>query len=267
MAAFLCFRLHGPLASWGDIAVGDRRPSAPHPSRSAVLGLVAASLGVRREDGDAWAELERGLGFASWTAAPGALLVDYHTAQGPDETLLRRQAREAKKAGLAWHRPATRRAELGFPRAELSTMLSSRQYRMDAVWSVALWARPGLPERFGLAVVAEALRRPHFVLYLGRKSCPLDVPLEAQLVEAADPGAALTGARFSTDAVLAPVLGGKEGVQTLQWEDSWPGLVSVQTVRRRDRVVSRARWQFTEREEHQGACGPARGGDHVPEQG
>src|SRR5512141_3174232 len=131
MPSFLCFRLHGPLAAWGDIAVGGSRPSAPHASRSAVLGLVAAALGVRREDGDACAELDRAFGFASRTDAPGALLIDYHTAQGPEEKLLRREAREARKAQRPWHRPATRRAELAFPRWELATVLSSRQYRVD----------------------------------------------------------------------------------------------------------------------------------------
>src|SRR5689334_9356211 len=105
MAAFLCFRLHGPLASWGDIAVGERRPSAPHVSRSAVLGLIAAALGIRRDDSDAWGELDRSVGFASRTDAPGELLVDYHTAQGPDEKLLRAEAAGAKKAGTPWHRP------------------------------------------------------------------------------------------------------------------------------------------------------------------
>ncbi len=64
MTEFLCFRLHGPLASWGDIAVGERRPTSPHLSRSAVLGLVAGALGIRRDDADAWAELDRGVGFA-----------------------------------------------------------------------------------------------------------------------------------------------------------------------------------------------------------
>lgn len=265
MPAFLCFRLHGPLASWGDIAVGERRPSAAHPSRSAVLGVVAAALHLRREDADAQAVLDRDLGFASRTDAPGELLIDFHTAQGPDEKLLRAAAAAAKKAGRSWHRPATRRDELAFGRQELSTLLSSRQYRVDALWTVALWLRTP-SARWSLAALQEALRTPGFVPYLGRKSCPLDLPLEPQLVEAEHPVDAMARAAFQTDAIVAPVVARGAGKATVQWEDEWPGLVPAQTSRRRDRVLSRARWQFTERPEHQRAWSPE-GGRHVPEQG
>jgi CRISPR system Cascade subunit CasD len=268
MASFLCFRLHGPLGSWGDIAVGERRPSTPHVSRSAVMGLVAAALGVRRDDADDWAQLDRCLGFASRTDAPGELLIDFHTAQGPDEKLLRAGARAAKKARVPWHRPATRRAELDFRRQELATLLSSRQYRVDALWTVALWLRSeAIPSRWALSSMADAMRRPHFVPYLGRKSCPLDVPMEPQVVEAPDPVGAMSLAVFHTDDILGPVLARGTGRATVQWEGTWDGLEPDQTVRRRDRVSSRARWQFAERAEHQKAWKPQDGGRHVPEQG
>jgi len=256
------------MASWGDIAVGEKRPSSPHPSRSAVLGLVAGSLSVRRDDVDSLAELDRSIGFASRTDAPGELLVDYHTAQGPDETLLRAGARAAKKAHETWHRPATRRAELAFRRHELSTMLSSRQYRVDALWTAVLWLLPdALSPRWPLAQLAGALRQPHFLPYLGRKSCPLDVPMEPQLIEADEPIAAMARAVFQTDALLQPILERGRGKATVQWEGTWPGLVPAQTIRRRDRLLSRARWQFLEREEHQMPWSQESGGSHVPEQG
>jgi CRISPR system Cascade subunit CasD len=268
MPSFLCFRLHGPLGSWGDIAVGERRPSTPHASRSAVLGIVAAALGIRRDDADGLAELDRRFGFASRTDAPGELLIDFHTAQGPNETLLRAGARAAKKAGVPWHRPATRRAELAFRRQELATLLSSRQYRVDALWSVALWLRSeAISGRWSLNDLADALRRPQFVPYLGRKSCPLDLPMEPQVIEAPDPVGAMARAVFHTDEILGPVLARGAGRATVHWEGTWDGLDPDQTVRRRDRVSSRARWQFAEREEHQKAWKPHEGRGHVPEQG
>ncbi len=267
MPSFLCFRLHGPLGSWGDIAVGERRPSTPHASRSAVLGIVAAALGIRRDEADVQAELDRCFGFASRTDTPGELLIDFHTAQGPDEKLLRAGAKAAKKAGTAWRRPETRRAELAFRRQELATLLSSRQYRVDALWTAALWLRPEAGAgRWSLDGVAEALRRPRFVPYLGRKSCPLDVPMEPQVIEASHPVGAMARAVFHTDDLLAPVLSRGEGRATVHWEGTWEGLEPDQTTRRRDRVASRARWQFGEREEHQKAWSPE-GGRHVPEQG
>ena len=37
------------MVSWGDTSVGEIRPSGSHPTRSAVLGILAASLGIPRE--------------------------------------------------------------------------------------------------------------------------------------------------------------------------------------------------------------------------
>ena len=46
MTDYLLLRLYGPLASWGEIAVGESRHSAVQPSRSALLGLLGAALGI-----------------------------------------------------------------------------------------------------------------------------------------------------------------------------------------------------------------------------
>nr|WP_284509571.1 CRISPR-associated protein Cas5 [Salinivibrio costicola] len=48
MRDYLVFRLYGPLASWGEPAVGGDRPTSAYPSRSAVLGLLGAALGIKR---------------------------------------------------------------------------------------------------------------------------------------------------------------------------------------------------------------------------
>lgn len=267
MPPFLCFRLHGPLAAWGDVAVGERRPTSPHPSRSAVLGLVGAALRLRREDSDSLASLDASLGFASRTDVPGHLLIDYHTAQGPDEKLLRLEERAARKAEAPWHRPATRRAELAFRRGDLSTVLSQREYRVDALWTVALWLREDVSLRWSLADLAGALVRPGFVPYLGRKSCVVDLPLEPQIIHARDPVAAMAAATFKSDPVLAELIAAGKDRATVRWEGAWSGLVPDQTSRRRDRVLSRARWQFTERQENERAWRRNGGGDDdVPEQ-
>jgi CRISPR system Cascade subunit CasD len=267
MTRFLCFRLHGPLASWGEIAVGERRPTSPHPSRSAILGLVAGALGIRRDDADGLQQLDEAVGFASRTDAPGELLLDFHTAQGPHEKLLRAEELARRKAGVAWHRPATRRDEVAYRRAELKTLLSQREYRVDALWTVALWLHGGEGPHRSLDDIAQALARPRFVPFLGRKSCPLDIPMEPQVIEAADPVSAMAAAVFRSDALLAPVKRSGEGKGTVRWEGAWPGLEPDQTSRRRDRVLARSRWQFTERAEHQRAWIDPRGGEDVPEQG
>lgn len=151
---FLLFRLAGPMAAFGDIAVGEWRGVWGEPSKSGVLGLVAAALGLTREAEADHLALESGLGFAVRIDAPGQPLRDYHTAQAP-------------KAGRN-RRWRTRQEELA-ERDNLNTVLSERIYRVEARATVALWRKAGNIE---LAALAEALARPRFVLSLGRKSCP-----------------------------------------------------------------------------------------------
>ena len=52
MPDLVVFRLYGPMAAWGDIAVGEERPSFSYPTKSGVFGLLAAALGIGREEDD-----------------------------------------------------------------------------------------------------------------------------------------------------------------------------------------------------------------------
>ena len=63
MRDYLVMRLYAPLASWGEIAVGEMRHSATYPSKSALLGLLGAAMGVQREDELAQAQLNAGYAF------------------------------------------------------------------------------------------------------------------------------------------------------------------------------------------------------------
>jgi len=256
---FLCFRLFAPLASFGDVAVGERRPSLSAPTRSMVLGLVGACLGIRRDEEDGQTALERDLGVATRTDAEGSLLVDYHTAQAPDEPRIRAFRRRRGRL------PATRREELscttdakGVP-VELGTQLSQRQYRVDAVFAVALWVREE-DSTWSLERIQEALVRPVFVPYAGRRSAAIAMPFQPRLVEADDPVAALRGVQFPLDEELGALLDPKRRgpVQTVQriyrWERQTKGkewnVTPDRTEARRDQVVSRTRWQFNQRDEH-----------------
>ena len=143
MESFLLFHLYGPMASWGEVAVGELRPSDLHPTRSALLGLLAAALGLRRTERDALAALGAGVRFAGRVDSAGVPLSDYHTAQvAPPER----------------KRPALTRADqLRARRDGLQTVLSRRDYRCDALYTIA--ARPsGESPRWSLAALQEALR-------------------------------------------------------------------------------------------------------------
>ncbi|MGD9983544.1 MAG: type I-E CRISPR-associated protein Cas5/CasD [Porticoccaceae bacterium] len=259
MRDYLVFQLYGPLAAWGDIAVGETRPSSFAPAKSAVLGLVAAALGLRRPDttqdellGQHWearhVALAEGYGMAVKLTQPGLPMTDYHTAQVPSSGSGRN-----KKVF------ATRRDELTkLPRHDLNTILSRRDYRQDAYAAVALWARDGAP--YSLDELRVKLLAPEFVLYLGRKSCPPALPLMPITTSAESVEAALADFSFATaakqiwsdDPQTAERVIGKmaEANPMLLWDtDAETRLPPEQMVTRRDAPTSRHRWQFAVREE------------------
>jgi CRISPR system Cascade subunit CasD len=243
MPRYLTFALVAPLAAFGGIAVGERRSGWDRPGRSAVLGLVGACLGLLRDDDDAQAALADDYGLALLCHAPGRLLADYHTAQVPP----------AKRG----RRFATRAEELAAP--ALNTILSRRDYRSGAWHLGALWPRMDGP-RWPLEALAEAMERPGFVPYLGRKSCPLGLPLAPRIAEAADPPAALLARQADgPEARLHEPQGrsfrslcadtSAEIVIVLDADDAGEDPRLLRTEMRRDQPRSRRRWQFDLRAE------------------
>jgi CRISPR system Cascade subunit CasD len=226
---FLVFQLQAPLSSWGDTAVGEYRGSYEYPGESALIGLLGAALGLRREDEEAHAALRRGYGFAVGVQSGGRLLRDYHTAQVPG------------RAALKGRPHATRRDELSVGKNDLNTILSTRDYRQDAASLVAI--QPLAEAPYTLDALADALRRPHFVLYLGRKSCPPAAPLHPLIVEAESALVALEeyrGKLEPTDKIIRLIWG--DGVEA--------GVSADLSALRKDRLIRRQGWQFGDRNEH-----------------
>lgn len=269
---YMLFRLYGPLASWGEIAVGVSRHTAPYPGKSALLGLLAAALGIRRDDENRQLFLTAGYQFAVKVISPGSLLRDYHTTQVPPKVAVER-----------YHAP-TRKDELTALKkyqAETSnysgTILSSREYRCDALSLVAVRALEGAP--YSLRELREALLYPKFHLYLGRKACPLAAPLNPCVCSADGIGQALDeyrhGPLYVSQKLIraaikevktghvsnASVLSGlsREDEYALYisrqqvcyyWEGDAGDLKAQQVLTRHDQPLSRSRWQFTQRMEH-----------------
>ena len=127
MPDFLTFQLYAPLASWGDIATGKSRRSREHPSRSAVIGLVSASLGIRYEEEERHVKMGNSYGFAVCVVSCGEILRDYHTSQVP--------------MGRGTY--STRKDELfkSHDRDKVATILSQRDYYMDSFYKAALWIK------------------------------------------------------------------------------------------------------------------------------
>lgn len=232
--AFLVFQLRAPLASWGDPAVGEYRGSHGYPGESALVGLLGAALGLQREDEAAHAALAQGYGFAVGVQTTGKLLRDYHTAQVPGRVSLKGRPH------------ATRRDELRVPKDSLNTILSTRDYRQDAACLVAIQSATGAP--YSLEMLVDALKTPRYVLYLGRKSCPLAAPLFPQVVAA---GSALEALKIYLGQLAG--LQGKDlpSIGQLAWSDKVVSGVSADlSVARKDRLIRRSAWQFGDRTEH-----------------
>jgi len=234
---YLVFRLYGPMASWGEAAVGETRPSAAHPGRSAVIGLLGAALGIRRNDIAQQESLRDAVRVGVRQESPGAPMRDYHTVQMPGAS---------RKVTYR-----TRRDELSIAKQDLNTVLSSREFRCDGYWIVAVWLEPGTD--WSLDALAAALRQPHFPLCLGRKALPPAAPLHPQIVEAPGLRAALT-TPFPSMTVLPEEderrrlgLSGRVGYA---WEDDAGDLQPAETRNPADQPLHRGRWQFSTRPEH-----------------
>jgi CRISPR system Cascade subunit CasD len=239
MREFLLFTIYAPLASWGEIAVGEARGSWDRPSRSAVLGLIAAALGITREDQDSHDALDEGYGVAVRLDAPGTPMVDYHTAQTAGVSDVKRRGAVTRKEVLDVDEPFT--------------MLSRREYRQDAVATVAVWVREGAREKehWGLAALADALCTPVFTLYAGRKANALGLPLLPVVLSAEDLSGAFRQRTAQTTCgpvkALKPRAGWGMEVMFDPCEGFSSGMEEVRTVTRRDAGAQRSRWQFGER--------------------
>jgi len=253
MDNYLLFQLYGPLASWGDVAVGEERPSLPHPGKSAVLGLLAAALGVTRDQEAMLNAMIRSYRVAVRMDSPGLPLRDYHTVQVPPQAALKKRPSATRKDELT----ALKRYQKDSTNTG-GTILSYREYRNDARYRIAVTATADAP--FTLQNCAEALQRPRLQLYLGRKSCPLALPMQPQVIEACPSILdAFRHARFIDVTGLTSTLNADryrlpDASNSLFWEHGMQsGIDPRETFTRYDLPRSRKRWQFTSRPEHHAA--------------
>jgi len=209
MRPFLIFGLTASLGAMGELAGHERRGALMWPGRSAVIGLMGAAMGIRR-DGDfsALEALEVTVGVYD----SGSPLRDYHTI----ETV----------PSAAMKTPNSRPEALRSARGRTNTSITLRDYRAGPLYGVAV-AGEGLP------ALAAALNAPVFTLYLGRKSCPLAAPPGARVVQAAMPEEALA------QLILPPWRKGEQLVSLIV-EDAAGEVVH-------DRAIDRARWHFAPR--------------------
>lgn len=137
----LLLRLEGPMQSWGYRSRFDYRDTALEPTRSGVVGLICAAMGIPRD-----ADISRfdTLRMGVRVDGDGRVERDYHTA-------------------------------LDVIKADASgkdTVVSRRDYLAGASFVVGLQSN----DRGLLDDIARALRSPAWILFLGRKAFPLATP-------------------------------------------------------------------------------------------
>jgi len=222
MREFLLFQLWGPMASWGNVAIGELRPSLSVPTRSAMIGLISGCLGIERTQEESILELDAALRFGFRTDIPGTQLLDYHTVQSP--------------GGPKSYRDfPSRKAELEVPSKYLQATLSEREYIADACWTVAVWS-----DTFDLKKIKAALEEPVFAPYLGRKSCPTGVPFNPILSSESTLREAFAS---YTHFGIQHFNSAPKGVRFL-WEGSAEEFANSAQIQRFEKVNSRKRWQF-----------------------
>ncbi len=237
MKDYLVFQLYAPLASWGGQAVGQERPSDDHPGRSALLGLLAAALGITRDNEEAQQALRDSCRFGVKLCAPGLALRDFHTVSAPKGNNLKLMTRRDEI--LLFEEQSKSMAKSARPNA----IVSYRSYQQDAFCVIAVTNDDQL---YSVEQLRNALLTPVFPLYLGRKSCPPAMPLNPQVKSAENLKAAFDA--YSFDPILDRVKG---AVPRYYWEEGMAaGMAHDYRAPRYDQPISRRRWQFSPRDEY-----------------
>ena len=140
--SILLLRLSAPLQSWGSDSRFDTRQTNREPTKSGVIGMIAAALGISREDSAEKLAALNKLNFAVRVDKEGNLLRDYHTVKS------------AK-----------------------SSYITNRYYLADAAFLVGMES----DDKQLLKRIGKALHNPVFSLFLGRRSCPPTLPIDLGL--------------------------------------------------------------------------------------
>ena len=136
----LLLRLAAPMQAWGADSDFETRRTLPYPTKSGVIGMLSSALGRSRDDS---VNDLNCLGFGVRVDQEGELLRDYHTA-----------------------RPVNMKSEN-------DSYITVRYYLCDAIFLVGIAS----DDRAVLEQLEFCLQHPAYPLYLGRRSCPITLPL------------------------------------------------------------------------------------------
>lgn len=150
MRKYLVLQLQGVMQAWGTHTYEDFRPSSIFPTRSGIVGLIGACLGIERGDIEYRDRLNRGLSITTIAVEPEKIrkIEDFHTVL------------DARRVNDK-------------PREE--AIISRREYLCDAKYYVILCENDGAS--VSLSRIKNAVMKPKYTPFLGRKSCLITAPL------------------------------------------------------------------------------------------
>jgi CRISPR system Cascade subunit CasD len=175
--AALAFVLDSPLQSWGVDSRYQQRDTAAFPTKSGIIGLLAAALGIDKHAPDESSRLApyAALRLLVVRAAldqvrPGGRLSDFHTIGGGYDK------------EVPWQKNSIPRKAGGGP---FGTVITRRTYLTGSAFIAILTG-----DRTVLTAAAAALEDPIWGVWLGRKAClparPLAPTLESTAQQAFD---------------------------------------------------------------------------------
>lgn len=144
----ILLKFGGPMQSWGTSSHFETRNTDYYPSKSAVIGVIAASFGYKRDD-EKIEELNA-LDFAVRVDQVGLLKKDYHIAS------------KYKNDG-------------SFER----NYVTNRYYLEDAIFVVAISSE----DEQWIEEIYVAIKNPYFQQFMGRRSCPVQPDFIINVVE------------------------------------------------------------------------------------
>ncbi|WP_242518349.1 type I-E CRISPR-associated protein Cas5/CasD [Thiorhodovibrio litoralis] len=168
------------MQSWGLHSFEDYRPTNHFPTRSGLIGLFGACLGIERADQDRLSALNKSVEIA--------IRDDQGLDSGNRDELVA-SSEKSPQVATDFHTVLQARKVGG--RVNRYPVVSRREYLFDARFTIAIGERAGA--QFNLERIAKAAQHPCFTPVLGRRSCPLARPLleTTKPIEAADVIAAL----------------------------------------------------------------------------
>lgn len=157
MNRYIAIKLQGVMQAWGGHTYEDLRHSELIPTRSGILGLLAASIGIDRRDVAGLEALSASVALAVRMDSKPCRIIDYHTIL------------DARKVDRKPNR---------YP------VESRREYLCDAVYSLLVWAK--VEASINIDTIGTAVQKPAYTPFLGRRSCPICRPLFAGYITAGD---------------------------------------------------------------------------------